>query len=84
MSPDPFERRLKRIELTLRILAGLSILQLAVLLGIAISFFLPSLFSVLSILAMLGVFVYAYRQSLPGWFGNLSRSIFSQLKDIEK
>jgi hypothetical protein len=83
MPPDPIERRLKRIELTLGILAGISVLQLAVLLGIAISFFLPNLFLVLSILALVGVFLYLYWPSLPGWFGSLSRSIFSQLKDLE-
>lgn len=84
INSDPSDLRFKRIERKLLFVLALCGVQTALLVVIAISYFLPSVFSLVQTLVVLGVIgfvIYAYRKKIPTWFGNASRFVFSHLKE---
>ena len=84
MDKNPIESRLKTIEWRLNILIGVSIVQVVLLSVIAIGYFFPSAFTLISMCILLVIFLFAFHKQIPNWLGSFTRYLFSQLLDSQK
>ncbi len=84
MDQEPTDNRLARIELRLNVLIVLAVIQAILLATITVSYFVPSMFTLIFGCILLGVFAVVFRKQIPGWFGKFSRIVFAQLMEVQE
>jgi hypothetical protein len=85
---DPNQERFQRIERKLSLLLTIAIAQSVVILllvvGMFVSRFLASTMPMIIFLVVTIGFLVLFRKQLPGWFGSVSRFVFSKLLSAQK
>ena len=84
MEQDRYENRFRSIERKLNLLIAIVTILLVISLFIVVKLFLPSTFTLILMLLALAVFLFIFRNQIPGWFGNASRYFFYQLVSAQK
>lgn len=84
MGQDPDNSRLAKIERRLNVLVVVAVIQAVLLAIIAVSYFVPSTFSLIICCILVGAFVVVFRKQIPGWFGKFSRFLFAKIMEIQE
>jgi hypothetical protein len=84
MGQDPDNSRLAKIERRLNILIGVAVVQAVLLAIIAVSYFVPSTFTLITCCILVGAFVVVFRKQIPGWLGKFSRYFFTKIRDMQE
>ena len=84
MCIDPIETRLGKIERRLNILIGAAVVQAVLLAVIAVGYFVPSTFTLITCCILIGVFVVVFRKQIPGWLGKFSRFFFAKIMEVQE
>lgn len=84
MGHEPEDYRLAKIEWRLNVLILVAIIQAVLLTIIAVSYFVPSSFTLIIGCVLIGVFAVVFRKQIPGWFGKFSRFFFAQIMEIQE
>ena len=84
MGQDPVDSRLTKIERRLNMLIVVAVIQAVLLAIIAVSYFVPSTFTLITCCILLGVFAVVFRKQIPACFGKFSRYFFAQIMDVQE
>lgn len=84
MGQDPDNSRLTKIERRLNVLIVVAVIQAVLLAIIAVSYFVPSTFTLIVCCILAGAFVVVFRKQIPGWVGKFSRFFFARIMEIQE
>ncbi|MEM7784127.1 MAG: hypothetical protein AAF939_05375 [Planctomycetota bacterium] len=82
------DERIARIERRISLILVISVVQTVAVVALCVCLlvnkFLASTLPTVLVLVVIALLAYFFRKQIPGWFGSLSRYLFSKMLDSQK